>query len=345
MNRFDFLKRLLYYYAGMKYRHWIYIADSSDPFYIQEIKKVIDNFKTILNVRYFECPNYSVAESMKTLIDEVKTPYAAYIGDDDFLVPAGIDKCVDFLERNKDYTGANGKGILFSLKQRGAYGDFLSISAYRQAPVCYECATQRLMMFSNPHDYFVTLFSVHRIKVWKEMFKYHSISDKTFAGELFPCFISVIEGNIKHIDTLYLAHQVHQERYCLADPYDWVVSSQWNESYKIVFNSLVENLVRVDGISKENASDIVKQALWKYISVGLSYKFQQRYGRPRLRIKTRVKEIIKNIPFAAFVLRKSRISLSPVSLPALLNSKSPYYQDFIQIYNSVTQGNVDRREW
>jgi len=338
MNRSDFLKRLLQYYAAAGYKHWIYIGDSSNAFHMQETKKAIEDIKSALNIRYFEYSGHSNAECMKKMIDEVTTPYAVFIGDDDYLIPTGLDKCIEFLQENKDYSGANGKGFSFILKEPGAYGEFVSTRPYGQKELACNTATQRLVKCANPAFYFVTLFSVHRIEVWKEMYKHtFSIPDTSFAGEIAPCFIGAIEGNIKHIDTLYLGRQIHNKRKSGPDYYDWIVSPQWNSSYQILFNSLVDGIVRKDNISKEAAGSIVKQAFWRYISILLSAKFQQRYGKPQFKTKNRIKEIIKSIGPAASILRKVKGLISPMSLPALLNSRSLYHRDFIQVYNSVAQ--------
>lgn len=343
MNRSDFLKRALHYYAKTKYRHWIYIGDSSDAFHSGEAKKTIESLKSVLNVRYFEYPSCRDSECMKMMIDEVTTPYAAYVADDDFLVPAGIDKCMDFLRKNEDYMGANGKAFVFTLKEPGAWGEFVSVGPYGQNELVGDTAVQRLRVFSNVYAYFTALFSILKTEAWKQMYKYSfDIADRSFAGELAPCFIAAIEGNIKHIDTLYLGRQVHKRRYRLPDGFDWITDAKWNDSYQIFFNSLTEGLVRKDGIDEKSARDIVKQVLWRYLSTGLSSKFQSVYGKPLPRARKRLKEIVKNIPAAAPLLYKIKELTLPMSLPALLSRRSPYHQDFMLLYNHITNAAASR---
>lgn len=342
MNRSDFLRRLLYYYAAVKYQHWIYIGDSSDSFHSSEIKKTISRIGAKLKIRYFEYVNCRDSECMKKMICEVKTPYAVYVADDDFLIPAGLNRCIKFLEENQNYIGANGQAIMFTLKEIGPYGQFVSVGQYLQRGLYAETAAQRLIQYLN--SYFVLVFSVCRVELWKEMYKnVSSIPDRGFSGELLPCCVVATGGNIKHFDDLYLIRQVHDRRYTLRDAYDWIINPQWNSSYQIFRDSLAEMITCRDGISKEEAYKVIKQALGVHMSV-IFAEFQRRHGGIRTKVKNSVREIIKGIPPASFLLRRVRDLMSPISLSSLLSIRSPYHKDFIQIYNSVTQGNVDKKK-
>src|SRR3989338_235501 len=100
MNRPDFLERLLRYYAAVNFQHSIFIGDASDSGPADKAKTVVAKFKSNLNVEYHGCPGLSIAQTVAKLNQSLKTPYAVLTGDDDFLVPAGIGRCVDFLKRN-----------------------------------------------------------------------------------------------------------------------------------------------------------------------------------------------------------------------------------------------------
>lgn len=46
---------------------------------------------------------------MVLAMDRVETPFAMVADNDDLLVPAGLDRCVDFLERHPDYIACSGR--------------------------------------------------------------------------------------------------------------------------------------------------------------------------------------------------------------------------------------------
>ena len=61
----------------------------------------------------------------------VQENYVSYIGDDDYLIPNSLEKCIQFLETHPEYSTAHGKGIAFSLDQIGAYGNIESLLEYQ----------------------------------------------------------------------------------------------------------------------------------------------------------------------------------------------------------------------
>ena len=97
MNRSDFLRRSLYYYAKSKYKGWIYIGDSSESSHIKRTKETVRELEDRLKIKYFAFPQLNDSQCIKSLLEAVETPYVAFVADDDLLVPSGMDKCVAFL--------------------------------------------------------------------------------------------------------------------------------------------------------------------------------------------------------------------------------------------------------
>ena len=50
------------------------------------------------------------------MLENVQTPYATLLPDDDFQVPRALGECVRFLDAHSDYNSAHGKAITFSLQ-------------------------------------------------------------------------------------------------------------------------------------------------------------------------------------------------------------------------------------
>jgi hypothetical protein len=84
----------------------------------------------------------------------------AWIGDDDFQVPASLEKCALFLEERREFSTAHGVAMVFVLGSSSVYGGITSSAGYFQRSVEHATATERLMDYLA--NYFVTRFSVHR---------------------------------------------------------------------------------------------------------------------------------------------------------------------------------------
>ena len=264
MNRSDFIIRLLNYYYDHDFTGCILIGDSSGPEHVEKTRTEIDRLKDRLNVRYIECPGLNTNDTFEKLVAMVETSYIAYLGDDDLLVPSGLELCIKFLEDHPDYSAANGEARAFKLPQSGAYGQMNIMGVYPQPSIEDNTAAKRLL--KHLEHYSVSIFSVHRTETWRIMWKdLNSVMDRSFGGEIIPCCLSVVLGKIKHLDCLYLLRQSHDQIYHLPGFARWVTSPDFYPSYKVFENSLAEQLVRVDGITPQEAEQVVKEAFSSYL--------------------------------------------------------------------------------
>lgn len=334
MNRSDFLIQLLRYYDEVGFEGCICIGDSSSPEHVVRTKRVIEILRGKLNIVYQEYPGINVAACLARLVDLVSTPYAAYVADDDFLVPSALNQCAKFLGEHPDYAAAHGMGITTTLDSRGLCGQIIQCGHYRQPVIEAESASQRLDDYLS--HYLVILFSVHRIESWRAMFRdAHLLKDRAFGGELLPGCKSVILGKSKELDCLYLVRQMHAQRHILPDIYDWITSPEWYSSYLVFRDSLAETLALQDNISIEKAEKAVKQAFWPYLAMGVSY--QPDFRRD---FYNRWRQIAGTIPGARCMWQLLR-SLRPkqrseLSLSVLLRKSSPYHADFMPVYKALT---------
>jgi glycosyltransferase domain-containing protein len=361
MNRSEFLIRLLRYYRDLNFQGCICIGDSSDTSHVERTKEAIKALQGKLNIIYREYPTFNQRESMEQLLDIVPTPYAASIGDDDFLVPSSLEQCVRFLDSHLDYSAAHGVGGLITLDSNGAHGRIEGASYYRQPVIEAESASLRLA--NHLSNYSVTAFSVHRIETYRAMYRAASLpADKFFGGELLPLCLSVVHGKVKEVDCLYLVRQVYNPRYPLLegrernasessvplnvsattypDIFGWMTSLDWLPSYEVFRDYLAEELARQDGISVDAAQEVVKQAFWSYLANGLINKWKGRYAQNGSGPRSHARATARRIPALRWTWRNVR-SFFPgednrMSLQALLRPSSPYHSDFMPVYRAVT---------
>src|SRR4051812_7254501 len=93
MNRPEFVARLLQYYASVRFNGRISIGDSSGPDGLNATRIAVRALDHTLDIEYAEYPGLGLADCWKQMIDRLTTPFAAYLADDDFLVPSSIDRC------------------------------------------------------------------------------------------------------------------------------------------------------------------------------------------------------------------------------------------------------------
>ena len=335
LNRSAFIIRLLNYLAHTNYKHCIAIGDSSDGFHVEKTKEAIKTIGKKLEIVYSEFPGLSCHATQKQLIQSVATPYIVSLPDDDFLVPDGLDKCIEFLETHPDYVAAHGVGVIVTFKAGEPYGKDLLIDNYRQPIIEKESATERLVELLE--KYSVPVFSVHRTAAFRVMW-FDKIDNYAF-GELLPCCLSVILGKIKHLNGFYLVRQNHGERYLSPDLYDWITNARWQSSYEVLQNCLTEELSKRENITLDEAKQIFKQGFWAYLIMQLSTHYKGQY-EPTILVD--IKQVVKNIPFVNNILRsilrsirQQWLSTGNISLPALLNPRSPYHNDFMPIYRAI----------
>lgn len=348
LNRSEFLIRLLHYYRDLKFRGTICIGDASDACHAERNKAIVNSMDGILNIRYLEQsdPKYSLC--FQQLSEAVLTPYTAYVSDDNFLVPGSVEQCVEFLENHEDYSAAHGLAVMFSLESSGPYGNVRWIGPYPHRPVEAETASQRLMDYVSAP--FMPLFSVHRTEVWQRICRDVTLPmEWFFADEGLPSWLSVIEGKIKKLDCLYLAFQHHEQRTRHPDLFDCITNPAWASSYHIFRDCVAEELVRQDGISMEEAQELVKRGCWLVLGHALTKKWEGRYGQKNAENgSSPLREAARRVPGLKRAWRTVRSVISDnkaeISLEALLSPSSPYHADFMQIYRAVSNPPADLQE-
>lgn len=338
-NRSDFLIRSLNYYKSVKFRGPIHIGDSSEPVHMECAKKVIRSLAGEMNVVHYEYPSLDIAECHKKLIQSVSTKYIANVADAGFLVPDSLGRCVEFLESRLDYVAAHERAIMISLRSPGAYGQVESAGPLLHRSIEGDTAADRLIYHLS--NYSEILYSVYRADTWRLMWENaHFLTDRRLGGELLPACLATILGKVKELDRLSLVRHIHDRRYLLPDPYDWITGTNWPPSYQIFRDCLAADLARRDGLSVEEAREIVKRAFWSYLAPGLMRTWQARYAQNGRGLPSRWRELAKRVPGLRNAWHMILSSLprrdDEMSLERLLNPSSPYHGDFMPVYRAIT---------
>ena len=340
-NRPQFLERLIRYYLDLRVKHPILIADGSSDRLRERIRPLVAELPE--NFSYHAFPeDSSLAAKLVGVIRYVQTRCVVVSADDDFLVPSAVERAARFLEAHPDYTVTHGAAALLVLKSGTAHGEIGGLGRYYQRWIEHSTGVERLL--DHLGNYSVTAWSVHRTEQLGDNWRHpEELGLDLFFEELLPSCLSLIQGKAKKVDGLYMVRQEHPDRGFVKDgrdPFDRIADPSWPWQYERFRDRLAQELVRQDGISMNEAQEIVKQAFWLYLAQGLIRKWQGRYGQDKSRLRPGLREVSKRIPSLRTTWHTVRAFLpgeaNKMSLPALLRPSSPYHADFIPIYRAVT---------
>ena len=347
-NRSEFLGRLLCYYATTRFPHRISIGDASGPEEAARNQQAIDSFRDALTIEYWESPGLSSGAALERMSQSISTPYCAFLGDDDFLCPGMLERCMEFLDAHPDYGSAHGNAILFQLEQPGPYGELGTVHHYPQAVLEAETGAERLREFFTVSLYAV-LNSVHRAETWRAMFQGLGamsgvMNRNLFKDELIATCVSVVRGKVKALDGLSLIRQAH-ETYHWPHVYDWLTDPEWFPSYQVFVERVSDELMRQDGLGPERARAEVREALWVYLAHEVTRAWRKEVS-PRGPKRLRLRAFAKRIPGLRTSWRALRAmgerQRDAFSLPALVHPSSPYHAEFMPAYRVLSGARPDQ---
>ncbi len=341
MNRPKLLFRQLKYYASQGFSGDILVADSSVSNEFRDAARWMVTLSGDLSLKHYHLPNLSVAQAISEVACEVRTPYVAVIPDDDFLIPSGVSRCVNFLDRDDRYIAAHGLGVLIESND-GGVDSIAAAGYYPQPTLSADLAVDRVI--DHMEDYAVTLFSVHRTDTWVQVFaSTPSVKDaplccdRSFADELLQCVLTAAHGRIAQIKGIYLVRQTHNARNFLPSWYEWMVSDKWQPSCMWFRDKVASVISEIDHIPFQRAQDAVDVALAKYLqkTIGTVHA-----GRSSSRLRVFVDQSIPSGAKALLRKWRSRFGSEYISLEGLADQSSPYHHDFLGVYQSVTGRSV-----
>ncbi len=166
-NRFDELKRLIFYYKDQKFTGNIFLVDSSQIKVFKKTKNFLKNFKNkkIKHFRYIGRP----FECTKFVTNKIKTKYVCWSGDDDFYIVDGIKKSIKILEKNREIDALNGLSIVTKFTKKNSL-NYIRYSIYDNFKSSNSESINRLIKILN--NYKVPIFSIFRKKNFIQVMKY-----------------------------------------------------------------------------------------------------------------------------------------------------------------------------
>lgn len=290
-NRPEFLRRILDYYQITGKDFNFIIADSSNPATKQQNKKIVNSYNTLKILYLDKFPqNLSQHDKFAEMIKFAKSQYCVFCADDDFIVPNGIREAIEFLDKNPSYSAAHGTYISF-YTNIGILGFKKFWWRFLYSPFSISSSNPLERLTSHLTNYNMVVWAVRRTSIVKKCYREFSSSKidpyllPNF-GELLPDALTVVFGKIKYLNNLYAARQAFSQ---ILSFYPSLIDAKnigiYDREYNKFKDCLLNNLTKLNDISKQEAYQLIDSAMEKYIK----YSYQEH-------LQTKINQFLNHFP-------------------------------------------------
>jgi glycosyltransferase domain-containing protein len=318
-NRPNFLARAIKYYSIAGFTGYILIGDSSSEENSKKNLNIIDTYNE-LKINYHKDIQLSADQMVSYLSKKVETNYSVMINDDDILIVSSIHNCINFLEKNLDFSAVNGRGYNIGLNQDDCipFGKITSIQKYPLTSYQNEDALKRIS------DFFYKTLNVNmsitrseiNIRAFNNVEKLNKFDSAFVFGELLHAVTVLINGKIANVDDCYLVRQKHsQQYYKKVNKYDWLKQSNLVSA---IFE--LQKIIKAELFQKnEKLNQKLENQINNLILIKVKYIFK-RFLKQDMILISLLKKIIKDLikvkrliksyfinPTNEFFYKKSRI--------------------------------------
>lgn len=204
-----YLKRMLDYFRHIAFEGSIVLSDNSSGEHRRFVAGCSGQYKDLdLEVQQFP-EDIRFLDKMSATLEKIDSRFVMLHAHDDFMVPAGVERCVEFLSNNECYSVARGRVAMVALSR--ADSD-VRISLVPHPMRAYEEDDPAARVESHIERYASTFYSVHRREPLLESFQRTEAATKNviFFQYLSSC-ISVLRGKIYCTDELFYVRQGHAD--------------------------------------------------------------------------------------------------------------------------------------
>ncbi len=266
INRSAYLRRLLKYYNSYGKEFNIIVADSSSDDVKKRNENEITTFKKMNIIHIDKYPTtLNPYHKFADMVKYCSTEYAVFCADDDFIVPNGIEKSVEFLENNSDFTCAHGNYIEFKLD--ATKKKFYWRPIYPYESILSSDAKQRFQ--THLEKYYQTLYAVHRkdfLNMIFEEFSKSSVDPMQF-GELLPDMLALIYGKMKRLEVFYAARATASRVAYWPTIFEYMDRGQYEEEYIKFKNCISTHLSKNSNVEEHEAKQIIDNSMQKYLKI------------------------------------------------------------------------------
>lgn len=344
-NRPHFLRRVLDYYRRVGWPYSISIADASDSGIFGETASFVRALKKNLAVIHQSFPSdLGVHATWTQMLEGVETPFAIVSGDDDFLIPQALQRCIDFLDTHPDYSLASGFAVRPTVRPTAREGfEVVDMQAGIFKSNEKALAPDRLLDCFYP-SWAPNAQALQRTPQMRETFRTAialGLDVDEYSDFFCECAINgvnVIKGKEKKFgEFLSLVMLKHGQQIYRSKPMtmlDRFTSPHFSKVAENIVDWWARELVQKENGNFKEAKRVAGAAFMHLIHMksfsgfrDILEKIQEASPRRRL----------ARLPFARKFWHAVRPVRYRVTLPALLNKRSPYHEDFMGVYAVLSE--------
>ena len=306
------------------------------------MSKIIEEFGGRLNITQFECADMHSGACVRYLGEQVKTPYCAVSGDDDYFFPGSIELCAGFLDKYPEYAIAYGKTIYVYQEEIGGRQKIVRIAQRPHVAIEAQTAVERFSKFMSSKERQGILFSLYRASALRAVYsgsaELRNFADGSiFENELLPLCFTTLIGKAKSLDCLYMACTIRKQGEERTPPvYHRVDNIEQVPSYQCFSKLLTKELMLCDSIDEEKAGSLIRETILPFFkrTKAMVFKSRQDAAKSRGSVLRKVVRKFRPIRSVWTWLRLLGISREPnlVSLVQLAGPFSPYRRQFLALY-------------
>lgn len=282
LNRSAHLARALYHYARTGFDGHVLIGDSSNERHARAVRRTVDQLKDKLKITYTYFPKPEFEHDgmcVQKMVEAAPTEFAVYSGDDDLLVTENLEHCARYLMANPEFSAAHGYRANVALDGEGPWTLPQAAAFIPGQELESDSAVERFtgyMRTGISMQYFV-----HRIETWRRMYQFVDQAPSRYLGaELLPCSLSAILGKVKRLDLLTTVFQRNNDKildWAKTSMFDLVNQFSWPPSMEVTKKALTSALMEAEGISRDEAADVVHREIWYFVAAALQSHFCMHY--------------------------------------------------------------------
>ena len=351
-NRSAMLGRVLRYYrdVGLPYR--LLISDASDEASERrQTERWLRESEGRLRIGYYQ-ESTDLIQSLDALLARVTTPLVLIAGDDDFFVPSALARCARFLMEHPDYNSACGDilSIYTHTTPDGRLGLDYSFGDEVQS-VTDASPAKRVARFYSPQKvnttYFVQRTEHLRYSVGRSARLQLYLPQNAFSECTLTSY-TLLKGRLKYLPGLChvrLRHRREPMSKAARQSLDYVLFIHeeitrpcWAGKLRLFIDVLSADVMQHDAVDRRTAVDVAETVFLGWFAPRLTRNRDRLLARWRpLARRSPWRTLVKRIPGAA-KLWNTLQALRPghLSVASALRKSSPYHQDFMPIYRTLT---------
>ncbi len=197
-DRHKLISRSIDYYREFKAS--ILIVDSTKNKYALNDK---------ISIKYIHLPDLSYQEKIQSILDKIETKYVCICPDDDFLSEESLEKGINFLELNKDFSFVQGLIVRFNVYFK-KYVLTNAIQLNHQKYINEEkTGTSRVLKLMKDYNNFN--FSVYRTHIFRDAINISCNVKEVTIVEIMLSTIASLHGKSKVLPIFWMARD--EKRY------------------------------------------------------------------------------------------------------------------------------------